>query len=110
MARNYVQEGDVLDYTAGGVAVLSGAMVAMGKRVGIALGDIPALTTGSVAVTGVWTVNKLATDVVAQGDVLYWDADDFRLTTTATAPNVVAGYATAPAGAGAATVRIKINA
>lgn len=109
MAKNYVGEGDVLDYTAGGAAIVSGAVVLMGKRIGIALGDIPANSTGSVSATGVWGVNKLATDVVGQGDVLYWDSVNTRLTTTAGA-NTVAGYAAAPAGAGAATVRIKINA
>lgn len=109
MAKNYVQEGDVLDYTTGGAAVLSGAVVAMGKRVGIALADIPANSTGSVSVTGVYTVAKLATDVVNQGDLLYWDAANSRLTVTPGALNV-AGFAAAPAGNGVATVRIKINA
>lgn len=110
MAKNYENEGDVLDFTTGGTPVASGAMVAMGKRVGIALGDIPANSTGSVAVTGVWRVKKLATDVVVQGAELYWDNDDFRLTTVADAPNVRAGFAAAAAGAGVDIVRIKINA
>lgn len=108
MARNYVQEGDVLDYNAGAAAVVSGSVVVMAKRIGVALGDIPAHETGSVSVTGVWIVPKLSTDVVAMGDLLYWDADDFRMTTTA-GGNVQAGYAAAAAGAGAAAVRIKIN-
>ncbi|AWL04293.1 DUF2190 family protein [Massilia oculi] len=110
MAKNYVQEGDVLDYTTGTDPVASGLMVTMGKRVGIALGDIPAHSTGSVAVTGVWNVAKVPTEVVAQGDELYWDSGDFRLTKTADAAHELAGYAAAPAGNGDATVRIKINA
>lgn len=109
MAKNYVSEGDVLDFTTGGAAVTSGAVVAIGKRVGIVLGDIPANSTGSVAVTGVYTVAKLSTDVVGLGDPLYWDAANSRLTVTAGAL-VLAGYAAAPAGNGAGTVRIKINA
>jgi len=109
VAKNYVQEGDVLDYKAGATGVVSGLMVAMGKRVGIALRDIAPHETGSVAVTGVWNVAKLPTDVVVQGDVLYWDADDFRLTITE-GTNTPAGYAAASAGNGAATVLIKINA
>jgi predicted RecA/RadA family phage recombinase len=109
MAKNYVQEGDVLDFTAGGVAVASGAVVVMGKRVGIALADIQPLSTGSVSVTGVWNQNKLPADVVAQGDELYWDDAADRMTKTAGA-NVLAGYATAAAGAGATTVNVKINA
>jgi predicted RecA/RadA family phage recombinase len=108
MAKNYVQEGDVLAFTAGGAAIASGAVVLMGKRIGIALADIAANGTGTVSVTDVWTVAKLATDVVAQGDLLYWDAANSRLTATASG-NTLAGFAAAPAGNGATTVNIKIN-
>lgn len=109
MAKNYVSEGDVLDYTAGATAVASGSVVVLGKRIGIALGDIAPLSTGSVAVTGVWTVPKLSTDDVGQGELLYWDAVNARLTETPGALPL-AGYAAAPAAAGAPAVRIKINA
>lgn len=108
MAKNYVQKGDVLSYTAV-AAVASGAVVVIGKRIGIVLGDIAAGATGTVQVTEVWNVTKLAADVVAQGDLLYWDAANSRLTTTA-AGNTLAGYAAAAAGGGVATVSIKINA
>jgi len=108
MAKNYVQEGEVLDFTAGGAAVASGAVVVMGKRIGIVLADIPALSTGSVSVTGVWNQSKLPADVVAQGDELYWDDAADRMTKTAGA-NVLAGYATSAAGAGTTTVNVKIN-
>ena len=108
MAKNYVGEGDVLEYTAG-AAVASGAVVVIGKRIGVALGDIAAGAVGSVSVKTVWKLNKLATDVVAQGDLLYWDAANSHLTTTA-GVLVLAGYAAAAAGAGVATVSIHINA
>lgn len=108
MAKNYIQEGDVLDYTAGGTAIAAGAIALMGKRIGVVLADIAASATGAVSVTGVWTVAKLSTDVVAQGDLLYWDAANSRLTTTVGA-NTLAGYAAAAAGNGVATVNIKIN-
>jgi len=109
MAKNFVQEGDVLSYTAGGAAIAAGAVVLMGARIAIALGDIPAGGTGTVAVTDVWQIAKLATDIVAQGVDLYWDAANSRLTTTA-GSNAKAGYAAAPAGNGVTTVSIKINA
>jgi predicted RecA/RadA family phage recombinase len=109
MAKNYIQEGDVLDYTAGGAAVAAGAVVLMGKRLGVILRDIAALATGSASVNGVWQIAKLSTDVVAQGDLLYWDAANGRLTTTA-GTNVLAGYAASAAGASTTTVNIKINA
>jgi predicted RecA/RadA family phage recombinase len=109
MAKNYVQEGDVLNYTAGGTAIASGAVVLLGARIGISLGDIAPNATGTVAVTEVWQIAKLATDVVAIGVDLYWDAANSRLTTTA-GGNTKAGYATAAAGNGVTTVSIKINA
>lgn len=109
MAKNYVQEGDVLDFTNAGAAVASGAVVAMGKRIGIALADIPTGGTGSVSVTGVWTVPKAPVDDIQQGEALYWDPANNRLTEVAGTLSV-AGYAAAPAAAGDAIVRIKINA
>lgn len=109
MAKNYVQEGEVLDYATGGAAVAGGAVVLIGKRIGVVLKDIAANSTGSATVAGVWNIAKLATDVVAQGDLLYWDAANSRLTTTAGA-NTLAGFAFAAAGNGATTVQIKINA
>ncbi len=108
MAKKYVGEGDVIDHTPAG-ALLSGAVVEIGARIGVALADIAANTTGSLAVTGVWTIAKLSTDVVAQGAALYWDLENSRLTTTATS-NTLAGYAIAAAGNGVTTVNIKINA
>jgi len=109
MAKNYVGEGEVLDFTNAGAAIAAGSVVAMGKRIGIALTDIPTNSVGAVAVTGVYTIAKLATDDVSQGELLYWDAANNRLTETPGALNL-AGFAAAPAGAGVATVRIKINA
>lgn len=109
MAKNYVSEGDVLDFTNAGAAIASGAVVAMGKRIGIAVADIPTGSTGSVSVTGVWNVAKAPADDIQQGEPLYWDPANNRVTEVAGALNL-AGYAAAPAGNGVATVRIKINA
>jgi predicted RecA/RadA family phage recombinase len=109
MAKNYIQEGQVLTYTASAVAVASGGIVVVGARIGVALGDIALGAQGPVDVEGVWLVAKLGTDNVAQGAELYWDAANSRLTTTAQG-NVKAGFAFAAAGAGVTTVSIKINA
>lgn len=108
MAKNYVAEGDVIDYVNGGTPIAAGAVVLIGKRIGIAIADIAANATGAVAVEGIWNVAKLGTDVVGQGDLLYWDAGNSRLTTTATS-NTQAGFAAAVAGNGVTTVNIKIN-
>lgn len=110
MANNYLYTGDVLDYANGGSTdIASGAPVLVGSRLGIALVNIPAGGTGSVRMRGVFTVAKLSTDVVAQGDLLYWDATNSRLTTTAGSYKL-AGYAATAAGAAVTTVAISINA
>lgn len=110
MAKNYIFSGDVLDYTnAGGTTIASGAPVLIGERLGIALGDIAPSATGSVRMRGVFSVAKLSTDSVAQGDLLYWDAANSHLTKTDTS-NTLAGYAAAAAGAAVTTVDISINA
>lgn len=106
--KNFVQIGDVLDYTPGS-AVSSGAVVVMGVRVGIAVADIAANATGAVRVKGVVELAKLSTDTPAQGALLYWDAGNSRLTTTA-GSNVLAGYAAKAAGNGATTVWLHLNA
>lgn len=108
MTNKYVMTGQVLDYVAGSnIAV--GAVVLMVNRIGVALAAIASGATGAVAVQGVFTVAKLSTDVVAQGDLLYWDAGNSRLTTTAST-HKVAGYAAKAAGNGVTTVEININA
>lgn len=106
--KNFVQIGDVLDYTPG-APVASGAVVVIGVRIGIAVAAIAAGETGALRVKGVVELAKLGTDVVAQGALLYWDADDFRLTTTASG-NTLAGYAAKPAGNGVATAWLHLNA
>lgn len=105
--KNAVSSGTVINYTAS-ADVASGAVVLMGTRVGIVVADIKNGSTGSVQVTGEFSVSKLSSDVVAQGDALYWDNTNKRLTKTASG-NTYAGWATAAAGNGVTTVNIKIN-
>lgn len=108
MTQKFIQPGDVLDYTAG-ANIVSGQVVLMGVRIGVALAAIANGAVGPVAVTGVFKIAKLTTDAPAQGALLYWDNANNRLTTTS-AGNTLAGYAAAPAINGDTTVNIKINA
>lgn len=108
MTNRYVQAGEVLDHTPG-AAVPNGQMVVIGARVGIALAAIAAGAVGPLAVTGVFTYPKLATDNMAQGALVYFDAANNRLTTTASG-NTLAGIAAAPAAATTTTVNVSLNA
>jgi predicted RecA/RadA family phage recombinase len=108
MAKNYIQPGEVLDVTLG-ATITSGSGLLVSKRVGVALADGVSGDTIAVQVKGVFNLPKLSTDVVAQGDLLYWDNTNKRLTTTSTS-NTLAGYATAAASGTATTVNIALNA
>jgi predicted RecA/RadA family phage recombinase len=110
MTTKYIQPGEVLDWTNGsGSEKATGVMVAIGKRVGVCQVTIANTATGAVAMTGVFNYTKLGTDVVGVGDLLYFDAGNNRLTTTASTHNL-AGYAFSGAGSGATTVNVKLNA
>ena len=108
MTNKFVQPGLVIDHTPAG-AITNGQVVVIGKRIGVALTAIAAAATGPLQVDGVFTLAKLSTDVVAQGDLLYWDAGNSRITTTASTHNL-AGYAVAASANGVATVNVKLNA
>lgn len=107
MASNHIQPGEVMSFTAA-AALASGAGVKIGVRIGVALQALAIGETGSVAVTGVWSLPKLSTDVVTQGALLYWDDTNKRLTLTS-AGNTLAGYAFEAAGSGVTSVAIKLN-
>jgi predicted RecA/RadA family phage recombinase len=73
------------------------------------LADIAADATGSVQVTGVFQLPKKAADTVAQGALVYWDATNQQITTTASG-NTLAGFAAHAAAATTTAVDVKINA
>lgn len=105
--KNYIQEGDRIQFTAG-ADIASGAGVLVGVKFGVATAAIANGAVGILAMEGVFTIPKLSTDVVAIGVALYWDDTNKCLTVTATG-NTYAGYATAAAGNGATTVNICLN-
>lgn len=108
MTNKYIMSGEVIDYVAT-ADISSGQVLLIGNRIGVALTNIANGATGAVSVKGIFVIAKLSTDVVAQGDLLYWDAGNSRLTTTAST-HKVAGFATKAAGNGVTTVEISINA
>lgn len=74
MAKNFIQQGEVIDFTnGGGSTIASGAVVKIGQILGIALADILVGDTGAVQIDGVFEVPKVTTAVISQGDSLLWD-------------------------------------
>lgn len=118
MATNYVQPGDVIDWTNGGTAVSSGDPVVIGSNgdavVGIALVDIANGATGSVATEGVYSVPKVDAAVIAAGELVIWDASAGAFDDNAATPasGDVSGGAWAIEGKGATTgetIKVKLT-
>jgi predicted RecA/RadA family phage recombinase len=102
MAKNFVQEGDVLYHTCL-AAVTSGDVVVIGQKAGVALltGAIGDVIT--VKIEGIWNLPKKAGDAFATGGLpVYWD-DALNQCTVTVGANVLLGHSVAPV-AGAATV------
>jgi len=107
MARNYIAEGEHFDITAG-AAYASGDVVVLTDTIGIALGAIASGKAGVVRTEGVFQLAKLSTDNIGQGQKVYWDNTNKRITLTS-AGNTYAGKAYAAAGASTTSVQVKIN-
>jgi predicted RecA/RadA family phage recombinase len=103
----YKQRGEVIDYTPGS-AVSAGDIVVQVDLIGQAVTDIAANTQGSLRIEGVINAPKLSTDVVAIGDVLYWDAGNSRCTKTASTHKII-GKALEVAGNGVTEVDVKLT-
>jgi len=107
MSTNFIQEGKSLNHTPSGVSLVSGQFILIGAIGAIALTDIADGKTGTVHVSGVFSVPK-ATGAITQGAKLYWNSTNSNLTTTATA-NTIVGIAAAAAASGDANVNILLN-
>lgn len=115
MAKNYIQDGKVINFTAG-ADVESGQVVVVGSIVGIAAADVANGSTGSLIVEGVVEI-PAATAAITVGAPVYWDADGDPVggtagsgAATATATdNTLIGYAVAAKGSTGATVKVKLK-
>lgn len=103
---DYVQDGDLIDYTPGS-AVAAGDVVVLNDLVTVAPRPIAANKLGAVAVEGVFSLPK-ASGAIGQGAIVYWDATAGNITTTSSG-NKRAGKAAAAAASGDATVKVLIN-
>jgi len=109
-----VQRGDHMDYTPA-AAVVVGQVVVVGRILGIASRAIAADALGALAIEGVFDIVS-KNEAITAGAAVYWDADGDPYggtagtgAITATISDVLAGYATAAAGATDGTVRVKLD-
>jgi predicted RecA/RadA family phage recombinase len=104
---DFIAEGNDIAHTPG-ANVAQGAVVVQADLVGVAKRAIAANTLGALSVRGVFNIDKLSTDVVAAGAILYWDVANSRATITA-ASHKVFGRAVTAAGNGATKVLAVLN-
>ena len=107
--RNYVQPGDSITLTAA-AAASSGDGVLVGSLFGIASGD--AAIGDKLVLTTKWVFDmpKVSTDMMAVGDVVYFDESAGLVTTdddTGTNPRI--GLAVTAAGNPSGSVNVRLD-
>lgn len=112
MATNFVHDGSVIPYTAGG-AIASGAVVLIGNMIGVALNA--AAASGDiiqVKVDGVFDLTADSTDTFAVGELVIWDVSTTKFINAADTPatgDIVGGAICTEAKAGSVTTcRVKL--
>lgn len=83
MSTNFIEKGEVLNYTASGNDIISGQLVIIGSIAGVAKTDIAIGSMGAVHITGVYSLPKAA-DTITQGTKVYWSSVNYNVTTTKT--------------------------
>jgi predicted RecA/RadA family phage recombinase len=96
MATNFKYEGDKVTVLSPGT-VTSGSGVLIGLLFGVALHDAVVNELLTLGVTGVWYLPKATGSALTAGTVVYWDATNSRVTTTATGNKVIGLVETAAA-------------
>lgn len=104
----YIQKGDVIDYVnETDATIAAGTAVALTDRIGIAATEIEAGATGTLAVAGIFEMDKTDALVIALGAAVYYNATTGLITATET--DTPAGWAVAASAAADTTVRVKIG-
>lgn len=107
MSATFRNDGKAIDYTPG-TAKTAGDVVIAGKLIGVVKSDIAANELGSLHVCGEYDVTKKAGDVVAVGDLIYYD-DGVPEATISVIAGKLMGRATQAAAGGDATVRVLLE-
>jgi len=110
MATNWVYAGKRINTTNGsGSDVSSGGVIVEGDQVRVAIVDIANGASGACATEGVFTLAATSADVWSDGDVLWWDSTNAKLTDSAVS-DVLAGIAIGDKASLATTANVKLSA
>ena len=107
MAKNYVQDGNTVRFTAT-AAMKSGDVAMIENHAVVAENDVAQGGAGVGLTTGVFTVKAKAADDIKQGAIVYWSATEGATITAGS--NKRLGVAWRASGATVDTVDVKINA
>ena len=107
MAKNFIQAGDTVTIPAP-AAVASGGVVIAGAIIGVAQGDAASGASVDVKTSGVWELPKVGADVATLGDSTYGNSKSGRETVTASG-NTKIGVAVEAAGAGVASIKVRLS-
>lgn len=101
----YWQRGESLDYVNDGSTVIeANTIIDLGTRIGVVGTDINPKEKGSIHVVGVYEIEKTGTAEIEMGAAVYFDGTGITNETSGTP----AGYAAAPAAAGATVILVKL--
>lgn len=107
MAKNYVQDGNTVRFTAT-AAMKSGDVAMIENLAAVAVSDVTQGGVGVGLTTGVFVVKAKAADDIKQGAIVYWSATEGATITAGS--NKRLGVAWHASGASVDTVDVKINA
>ena len=79
MSTNFIEKGEVLNYTAANKPIASGELLIIGAIAGVAKTDIAVGETGAVHITGVYSLPKAA-EAITQGTKVYWSSVNQNVT------------------------------
>lgn len=107
--KNYVQKGDNITVTATATAT-SGNGVLIGSLFGIAAGDAAIGEDLDLVTVGVFDMAKVSTDVLAVGDLVYWDESATLVSSDDdTGANELIGIAVTAAANPSGSVNVRLN-
>src|SRR5687768_4240508 len=111
MGTSYVQPGDVLTFTAPAGGVTKGVPVLIGGLLVVPTATVAQTLPFPGHVVGVHALTKVGAQAWTEGQKIYWDAGNTRLTSDSAAGQL-AGVAVEAVGAGAGetTGKIRLNA
>lgn len=108
--KNFLQEGDTLEFTAPSGGVTSGSGVKIGDTFGVAQVTVAQGVTFNMRIKGVVLLPKAGTITPAQGVKLYWDDTNKNVTNSASGNTLIGVHASAvAAGASDATIAVRLG-